>query len=76
MDGEITLKFGNGNKYYFVVFNAKITMRNLYVLNMSVQLHCINVKKCIIMLTLIDLSCSRFRMLWCMKQIYIFYYIK
>ena len=59
ISGEITLKFGNVIKMFYV-FSAKITIRNLYVLNMSVQLHCINGKKCIIMLTLISLSCSKF----------------
>ena len=60
VDLEITLMFGNSNKM-FSVFNLKITIRNLYILNMSVQVHCTNMNKCIIMLTLIGLSYSRFR---------------
>ena len=31
----------------FCAFSAKITMRNLYILNMSVQLHCTNRLRCV-----------------------------
>ena len=62
VDGEITLKYGISYKNVLCIeCKDYYIIRNLYILNMSVKLHCTNGRKCIIRLTLIGLSCSRFR---------------
>ena len=59
VDGEITLKFGNGSKNVLCIQCKDYYKEFVRIKYMSVQLHCINWKKCIIMLTLIGLSCSK-----------------
>ena len=59
VDGEITLRYGNGYKM-FLVFSLKITTRNLYALDaldMSALLYCINGGNVYIIVTLIGRSC-------------------